>query len=74
MVRLLRVGFETRITVRPISSLAAGRPEIAAPGEDDDITVVLTRAHARELDLDTGTKVWLAANRGSTRFPAADAV
>jgi sulfate transport system ATP-binding protein len=74
VVRLLRVGFETRITVRPISSLTSDHQEIAAPGEEDDITVVLTRAHARELDLDTGSKVWLAANRGSTRFPAADAV
>jgi hypothetical protein len=27
---------------------------------------VLTRSHARELDLDTGSKVWLAANRGAT--------
>ena len=74
VVRLLRVGFETRITVRPIASLNSGHQEIAAPGEDDDITVVLTRAHARELDLETGTKVWLEANRGSTRFPAKQAV
>ena len=40
----------------------------------DDITVVLTRSHARELDLATGTKVWLAANRGATTFPSLHAV
>jgi sulfate transport system ATP-binding protein len=38
------------------------------------VTVVLTRSHARELGLETGGKVWLAANRGATTFPALHAV
>jgi len=49
VVRQLRVGFEVRLTVRP-----------AAPG--DDVTVVLTRAHARELGLEPGSRVWLTTN------------
>jgi sulfate/thiosulfate transport system ATP-binding protein len=72
VVRLLRVGFEVRLTVRPRSSL--GVAEVAPPGEDDDVTVVLTRSHARELGLDVGTKVWLSANRGATTFPSLHAV
>jgi sulfate/thiosulfate transport system ATP-binding protein len=58
--------------VRPRSSL--GVAEVAPPGEDDDVTVVLTRSHARELGLDVGTKVWLSANRGATTFPSLHAV
>ena len=67
VVRLLRVGFETRLTVRPVSSVGGSQAgEIAAPGEDDDVTVVLTRSHARELSLDIGSKVWMSANPGAT--------
>jgi sulfate transport system ATP-binding protein len=69
VVRQLRVGFETRLTVRPVSSVGGsphGDVAVPAPGEDDEVSVVLTRSHARELDLDTGSKVWLAANRGAT--------
>jgi sulfate transport system ATP-binding protein len=67
VVRLLRVGFETRLTVRPVSSAGGSHEgEVAAPGEDDDVTVVLTRSHARELDLEAGSKVWLLPNRGAT--------
>src|SRR4051794_22797677 len=69
VVRMLRVGFEVRLTVRPhSSSYRAADGEVAAPGEDDDVTVVLTRSHARELDLDTGSKVWLAPNKGATQM------
>ena len=53
VVRLLRVGFEVRLTVR-------------APGEQEDVTVVLTRAHVRELGLQPGSRVWLTATRGTT--------
>ena len=60
VTRMLRVGFEVRLTVRPSD---------AAPGEDGDVTVVLTRSHARELDLEVGSRVWLAVNRGATRMP-----
>ena len=61
---MLRVGFEVRLTVRPVSSFGGshgGEVAVPAPGEEDDVTVVLTRSHARELDLDAGTRVWLAA-------------
>jgi sulfate transport system ATP-binding protein len=67
VVRLLRVGFETRLTVRPVSSIGGSQAgEVAAPGEEDEVTVVLTRSHARELSLDVGSKVWLAPNPGAT--------
>jgi sulfate transport system ATP-binding protein len=45
VVRLLRVGFEVRLTVRT---------------GDGDVDVVLTRSHARELGLDVGMRIWLA--------------
>ena len=35
------------------------------------MTVVLTRSHARELDLDVGSKVWLSPNRGALTMPSA---
>jgi sulfate transport system ATP-binding protein len=57
VVRTLRVGFEARLTVRPSA---------AGASSEDDVAVVLTRAHARELDLQVGSKVWLAPNRGAT--------
>ena len=67
VVRLLRVGFETRLTVRPVSSIGGSQAgELAAPGEEDEVTVVLTRSHARELSLDVGSKVWLSPNPGAT--------
>jgi sulfate transport system ATP-binding protein len=73
VVRMLRVGFEVRLTVRPLSAFSAVSDAAAPPGKDD-ITVVLTRSHARELSLEPGTKVWLVANRGATTFPALHAV
>ena len=66
VVRMLRVGFEVRLTVKP--SAAAFTDDVAAPGEDDVVSVVLTRSHARELRLDVGSRVWLAANRGATQI------
>jgi sulfate transport system ATP-binding protein len=67
VVRTLRVGFEVRLTVRPVSSLRSNdAAEGPASRQDDDISVVLTRAHARQLRLGTGSKVWLAPNGGAT--------
>jgi sulfate transport system ATP-binding protein len=66
VVRMLRVGFEVRLTVRPIEFPLSEAHEVPAPGEDDDVAVVLTRSHARELGLDVGSKVWLAPNAGAT--------
>jgi sulfate transport system ATP-binding protein len=68
VVRLLRVGFEVRLTVRPVESAQYSGHDVAAPGEDDDVAVVLTRSHARELDLEVGSKVWLAPNPGATHM------
>jgi sulfate transport system ATP-binding protein len=60
VVRSLRVGFEVRLTVRPVGS----------EGPDaEEVSVVLTRSHARELGVDVGSHVWLAANRGAYRTP-----
>jgi sulfate transport system ATP-binding protein len=56
VTRLLRIGFEVRVTVRT----DRGR----------DVTVVLTRTHARGLGLETGTKVWLAPTSGAMTIPA----
>jgi sulfate transport system ATP-binding protein len=64
VVRTLRVGFEVRLTVRPTAG--ATTHEVAGPGEEDEVTVVLTRSHARELGIDVGSRVWLSANRGAT--------
>ena len=68
--RVLRVGFEVRLAVRPVSRLARTAADgVRAPGHDDDVTVVLTRAHARELGIESGSKLWLAANAGATTVP-----
>jgi sulfate/thiosulfate transport system ATP-binding protein len=72
VLRMLRVGFEVRLTIRP--SGAAVDTDVAAPGEEGEVTVVLTRSHARELDLEVGSRVWLSANRGATMFPVIRAV
>jgi sulfate transport system ATP-binding protein len=70
VVRLLRVGFEVRLTVRPDDVEVGSEHDVAAPGETNEVTVVLTRSHARELDLDVGSRVWLSPNRGARRVPA----
>ena len=56
VTRLLRVGFEVRVTV----TTDAG----------DEVTVVMTRTHARSLGLDQGNKVWLTPATGATTVPA----
>ena len=72
VVRTLRVGFETRLTVRPLGTVGGAHDgEVAAPGEEADVAVVLTRSHARELDLESGSRVWLSPNRGATTMPSA---
>jgi sulfate transport system ATP-binding protein len=57
--RVLRVGFEVRVTV------------LTDNGEE--VVVVLTRTHARSLDLDTGRHVWLTPAAGATTVPAMQA-
>jgi sulfate transport system ATP-binding protein len=70
---MLRIGFEVRLTVRPTRAPAA-TDDVAGPGEEDEVAVVLTRSRARELDLDVGSRVWLAPNRGATMMPVIRAV
>jgi sulfate transport system ATP-binding protein len=57
--RLLRVGFEVRATV--------------LTDDGDEVTVVLTRTHARQLALDTGTRVWISAAEGALTMPSTKA-
>jgi sulfate transport system ATP-binding protein len=68
VTRLVRVGFETRLTVRPDGAPTVGpdAPIRDATVDEAEVTVVLTRSHARELVVDVGTRVWLAPNPGAT--------
>jgi len=56
ITRLLRIGFEVRVTVTTETG--------------EEVVVTLTRTHARQLDLDTGVRVWLTAASGATVVPA----
>jgi sulfate transport system ATP-binding protein len=58
--RLVRVGFEVRLSV--------------LTDDGDDVTVLLTRSHARELGLEPGVKVWVTAAVGALSVPAMHAV
>ena len=55
VTRTLRVGFEVRLTVDTPS--------------DGDVTVVLTRATARALGVEDGSRVWLSPNLGAGALP-----
>jgi sulfate transport system ATP-binding protein len=54
--RVLRIGFEVRVTVE-------------VPGAKD-VVVLMTRSHARSMQLDTGSTVWLRPEAGSTTVAA----
>ena len=54
--RVLRVGFEVRLNV--------------TTDDGRDVLVILTRTHARSLELVEGSKVWLTAASGATTVPA----
>ncbi|HVK29263.1 MAG TPA: sulfate ABC transporter ATP-binding protein [Nocardioides sp.] len=56
VTRALRVGFEVRFTVD-------------VEGQADPALVVLSRTHARALDLDVGARVWLRPTTGATSVP-----
>ena len=72
--RMLRIGFEVRLTVEPARTSTAAGGEVAVPGAQEEVAVVLTRSHARALDLEVGSRVWLAPNRGATMMPVIRAV
>jgi sulfate transport system ATP-binding protein len=54
--RVLRVGFEVRATV--------------LTDDGEEVNVVLTRTHARQLGLDVGVRVWVTAASGALTMPA----
>ena len=54
--RLVRIGFEVRLTVLTI--------------DGDEVSVVLTRTHARSLGLTEGATVWLTPATGATVIPS----
>jgi sulfate transport system ATP-binding protein len=54
--RLLRVGFEVRVTV--------------LTDDGEEVVVVLSRSHARSLRLETGATVWLAPAEGALSVPS----
>jgi sulfate transport system ATP-binding protein len=54
VTRILRVGFEVRISVRT--------------DDDADVLVTMTKTHARGLE--TGCKVWLVPTKGALTVPA----
>ena len=56
VTRMLRVGFEVRVTVRS--------------DVGDDVAVVLSRAEARGSGLTEGASVWLAPHRGAQTVAA----
>lgn len=53
--RVLRVGFEVRVTV--------------LTDDGDEVNVLLTRTHARQLGLEPGSRVWVSAVSGATTVP-----
>jgi sulfate transport system ATP-binding protein len=54
--RLLRVGFEVRATV--------------LTDDGEEVTVILTRTHARQLDLETDVRVWVSPAAGALTMPS----
>jgi sulfate transport system ATP-binding protein len=65
VTRHLRVGFEVRLQVQLADEFGAGA---------EPVSVVLSRSHARSLDLELGSKVWLTAAVGAVTVPAMVAV
>jgi len=62
--RLLRIGFEVRVTVTP-----DGAPIRAAGQPGADVTVVMSRSHQRALALAEGSRVWLSPAASEQRTP-----
>ena len=53
--RLLRIGFEVRLTVLTVAG--------------QEVSVVMTRTHARSLGVAEGSTVWLTPATGATVIP-----
>ncbi|GAA4377629.1 sulfate ABC transporter ATP-binding protein [Nocardioides caricicola] len=54
--RVLRVGFEVRVTV--------------LTDDGEEVGVILTRTHARQLGVEEGVRVWVTPVTGATTVPA----
>jgi len=76
VTRLLRVGFEVRLQVELAEVSRDGRfATSSTTGEGaDPVSIVLPRSHARSLDLELGSRVWLTAAVGAVTVPAMVAV
>ncbi len=59
VTRLVRVGFEVRLQVRPT----------VGNGDAEEVSVTVTRTMARNLGVAVGSNVWMAATRGATMVP-----
>jgi sulfate transport system ATP-binding protein len=57
---MVRIGFEVRLTVLTV--------------EGEEVSVVVTRAHARSQGLEEGSTVWLTPANGATVVPRMAAV
>jgi len=53
--RILRVGFEVRVTV--------------LTDDGEEVAVILTRTHARQLGIEEGVRVWVTPASGATTVP-----
>ena len=60
MTRILRVGFEVRVTV--------------TTEDGSDVLVTMTRTLARNPGVEEGAKVWLTAAKGAISVPVMTAV
>jgi sulfate/thiosulfate transport system ATP-binding protein len=60
VTRILRVGFEVRVSV--------------ATQDGSDVLVTMTRTLARNLGIEEGAQVWLTAAKGATSVPVMQAV
>ena len=54
--RVLRVGFEVRVTV--------------LTDDGEEVSVILTRTHARQLGIEEGVRVWVTPASGATTVPS----
>jgi len=61
--RLVRIGFEVRVTVTP------HRSDRAAGQSGADVNVVMSRSHQRALGLVEGSRVWLSPAMSEQRTP-----
>ena len=60
VARMVRIGFEVRLTVLTV--------------DGDEVSVVITRTHARSYGLEEGSTVWLTPADGATVIPRMAAV